>query len=383
MNLRSQPQMLIAGAGIGGLTAALALHSQGISATVIDKAQTLKELGVGINLLPHAVRELHRLGLGDALRGIAAEPTVIAFFNRDGDELFREPRGISGGYGWPQLSVHRGRLQKLLLAEVVRRLGAGAVRTGTAVTGVDQDRSGVTVSTTAGELRADVLVGADGIHSVVRRCLHPGPDPLMWSGIRMWRGAAPMDPILDGHTMAIVHGHDDVTLVAYPIGGGLMNWIVQVPESNPGPLLGSAGWNTRATADEVRRHLDGWNLPWLDVDILVDHTDGIFGYPMVDRDPLPHWGTGRVTLLGDAAHPMYPVGANGGSQAVGDAAVLANELAHNGLRGLQTYENQRRPDTADVVAANRRMHATPGRTGEEIRRVTTDYRNNTARSTRS
>lgn len=198
--------IVIAGAGIGGLTAALALHARGIRATVVESARELAALGVGINLLPHAVRELTQLGLGEDLLAISATPAVIDFYRSDGTLLFREPRGIEGGYGYPQCSVHRGRLQMLLLDAVRARLGFDAVRTGAGVVDFVETADAVHVQTRAGDFTAELFVGADGVHSMVRRRLHRGPDPLAWSGVRMFRGASRMTPFLDGRTMAIVKG---------------------------------------------------------------------------------------------------------------------------------------------------------------------------------
>jgi 2-polyprenyl-6-methoxyphenol hydroxylase-like FAD-dependent oxidoreductase len=371
-------EILVAGAGIGGLTAALTLHAKGIRSTVIESAHEMKPLGVGINLLPHAVRELQELGLAEELAHIAAEPSAISFFDADGRLLFSEPRGIAGGYAWPQYSVHRGELQNLLLSAVRDRLGTDAVRTGTRLTGFDETGDRVTAHTAAGDIDARVLVGADGIHSVVRARLHPEPDPLMWSGVRMYRGAADMPAFLDGHTMAIVKGADGIDLITYPIGGGLVNWVVQVPESAPGALPGDAGWNAPADPGTVIGHLAGWRLGWLDAADMVRRTTGVLEYPMVDRDPLQWWGRHNVTLLGDAAHPMYPVGANGGSQAIVDARVLANELHRNPDTGLSAYENDRRAATADVIAANRKMHQSGAtRSAEQLAAVTAKYRDDT------
>jgi 2-polyprenyl-6-methoxyphenol hydroxylase-like FAD-dependent oxidoreductase len=371
-------EILVAGAGIGGLTAALTLHAKGIRSIVIESAHEMKPLGVGINLLPHAVRELQELGLSDELARVAAEPSAISFFDAGGRLLFSEPRGVAGGYACPQYSVHRGELQMLLLSAVRDRLGPDAVRTDARLTGFDETGDRVTAHTAAGDIDARVLVGADGVHSVVRARLHPEPDPLMWSGVRMYRGAAEMPAFLDGRTMAIVKGADGIDLITYPIGGGFVNWVVQVPESAPGPLPGDAGWNAPADPDTVIGHLTSWRLGWLDAAGMVRRTTGVLEYPMVDRDPLPWWGRDNVTLLGDAAHPMYPVGANGGSQAIVDARVLANELHRNPESGLSAYENDRRAATADVVAANREMHQSGAtQSAEGLAEVTAKYRNDT------
>lgn len=380
----STESILIAGAGIGGLTAALTLHASGFDVQLLEAAHTLRAMGVGINLLPHAVRELSTLGLGDALTEIAVAPSSICFYSAGGDLLFREPRGLAAGDEYPQLSVHRGRLQMLLLDAVRDRLGADAVQAGAAITGFTQTPDDVRVDTVAGPVSGAVLVGADGIGSVVRAALHPDADPLMSSGITMYRGASRMPPFLDGHTMVIIKCANGVDVITYPIGGGLVNWVVQVPTSAPGPLAGRAEWNAPAAASDVVGHLSGWSLDWLDSTELIGNTDQIFSYPMVDKDVLPHWGRGRVTLLGDAAHPMYPVGANGGSQAIVDARVLADELSTHGVAGLRTYEQQRRAETSDVVSANREMHgAGASHKPEDLARVTTKYRNDTAGSTRS
>jgi 2-polyprenyl-6-methoxyphenol hydroxylase-like FAD-dependent oxidoreductase len=373
-----ETEVLIAGAGIGGLTAALALHRQGIHATVIDSARELKPLGVGINLLPHAVRELAELGLADALAEVAVAPTAICFFDATGRLLFREPRGIEGGYGWPQYSVHRGELQALLLSAVQTRIGPYGVRTGVRLTSVHPSPDGVVAHTEAGDVSTAALIGADGIHSAVRRQLHPEHDPLMWSGIRMWRGAARRPAFLDGRTMAIVKGPAGVDLITYPIGAGLVNWVVQVPESTPGPLPGDAGWTAPGDPDTVLAHLSGWRLDWLDVADMVGRTTAVLEYPMVDRDPLPWWGRGGVTLLGDAAHPMYPVGANGGSQAILDARVLADELSRDRETGLRAYERDRRPATAEIVTTNREMLArSDTRRPDELASVAQKYRHDT------
>lgn len=369
--------VLIAGGGIGGLTAALTLHARGIESTVLERASHLRPLGVGINLLPHAVRELYDLGVGDELANGAVAPTSISYCDTEGTLLFREPRGIDGGYGYPQYSVHRGALQMLLLSTLRERLGPDAVRTGTEVRSFEQSGTGVRVRTSAGDFTAGALVGADGIHSAVRVQLHPEPDPLMWSGVRMFRGAARGD-FLDGRTMVIVKDPEGVDLVTYPIGDGLINWVVMMPESDPGPLPGDAKWNQPGERAAIVRHLERWNLGFLNAADLVRRTEAVLEYPMVDRDVLPWWGHGRVTLLGDAAHPMYPVGANGGSQAIVDARVLADELAGDFDDGLRSYEEIRRPETADVVAANREMHVTGAtQRPEDLARVTGKYREDT------
>lgn len=260
----------VAGAGIGGLTAALFLQQRGFDdVVVLESARELRPLGVGLNLLPHAVRELHRLGLGDVVTDASVAPSAIRYYGADGSLLFIEPRGLAAGDPYPQLSVHRGRLQMLLLAAVRERLGGDAVRTGARVTGFTDHGSGVVVHTIAGDVAADVLVGADGIGSAIRARLHPGPDPLRFAGVTMYRGASRTAPFLDGRTMAIVKGDNGIDLVTYPIAPDLVNWVVQVPS----PAHADARWNATAPAAEVLPHLAHWRLDWLDVSALIANTD--------------------------------------------------------------------------------------------------------------
>ncbi|MFG2579016.1 flavin-dependent oxidoreductase [Streptomyces malaysiensis] len=384
--------VLIAGAGIGGLTAALSLHAAGVEAAVVESAREIRPLGVGINLLPHAVRELIELGLGDELAAIGVATAENVYCDRSGRRIFTEPRGVAQGYRWPQYSVHRGELQRLLLAAVRERLGADAVRTGARVVGFDgsgaRDRVRVRVLDRATgaveDTYARALIGADGLHSAVRAALHPRGGPLLWSGIRMWRGTTRAEPFLTGRSMVIVRD-GDAELVAYPIGGGRINWVCQVRMSEPGPLTGEAAWNRAGRLADVLPYFADWRLGWLDVPGLLTGGGEILEYPMVDREPLPWWGSGRVTLLGDAAHPMYPVGANGASQAVVDARVLARELA--GAEGvpaaLARYETERREATAAVVRANRAMNRAGARTPEELARLTDTYRDATGGDVRT
>ncbi|NIY62871.1 flavin-dependent oxidoreductase [Streptomyces malaysiensis] len=374
--------VLIAGAGIGGLTAALSLHAAGVEAAVVESAREIRPLGVGINLLPHAVRELIELGLGDELAAIGVATAENVYCDRSGRRIFTEPRGVAQGYRWPQYSVHRGELQRLLLAAVRERLGADAVRTGAR----DQVRVRVLDRATGAveDTYARALIGADGLHSAVRAALHPRGGPLLWSGIRMWRGTTRAEPFLTGRSMVIVRD-GDAELVAYPIGGGRINWVCQVRMAEPGPLTGEAAWNRAGRLADVLPYFADWRLGWLDVPGLLTGSGEILEYPMVDREPLPWWGSGRVTLLGDAAHPMYPVGANGASQAVVDARVLARELARaEGVpAALARYETERREATAAVVRANRAMNRAGARTPEELARLTDTYRDTTGGDVRT
>ncbi|MFC5722873.1 FAD-dependent monooxygenase [Streptomyces gamaensis] len=372
--------VLIAGGGIGGLTTALSLHAAGIGATVLESARAIRPLGVGINLQPHAVRELFELGLADGLAAVGVPTAEIVYLDRHGNRVLTEPLGTARGYRWPQYSVHRGELQMTLLRAVRARLGEDAVRTGRRVGHVEQPcDDGVRVHVTdrgtgAGRtLDAPLLVGADGLNSRVRAVLHPQEGPLWWSGTMMWRGTAEAEPFLTGRSM--LHGDDGdrLRLIAYPVspagrGTSLVNWVCQAAVSGRRRLPEGAGWRRPGQLDDVLRHFGDWDLGFLDLPGLLAKSTEILEYPMVDRDPLPWWGRGRVTLLGDAAHPMYPVGANGASQAIVDARVLAYELATatDPSAGLRAYERTRREATARVVLAAREMDSAERRVGRTV-----------------
>ncbi len=385
--------MLIVGAGIGGLSAALSLHAVGIDATVVDSAATLRPLGVGINLLPHAVRELTELGLGDELAASGIPTAEMVHFDRHGNRIWGFACGRHAGYHWPQYSIHRGELQMILLDAVRSRLGPDAVRTGMLFVSFGDAREsagGLAVRVrdrVTGEitsLHADVLLGADGLYSGVRAQLHPDEPPPRWSGIRLWRGVTAGTPFLTGRTVAVSGANAARKFVAYPIsrkaefqGSALINWVaeVMIPDG-PGDSADSdradsdsagsdragsdrADWNRAGRVEDVLPWFADWTFDWLDIPALITGAEEVLEYPMVDRDPLSSWGSGRVTLLGDAAHPMYPIGANGGSQAVVDARVLAYSLATaaSPQDGLAAYEAERREKVNAIVLACRDMPA--------------------------
>ncbi|MFF4237549.1 flavin-dependent oxidoreductase [Actinomadura geliboluensis] len=364
-------RVLVAGGGIGGLTTALSLHEAGIEALVVDSAARLRPLGVGINLLPHAVRELTELGLGGALAELGVPTGEMVHFDRYGGRIWGEPRGRALGYDWPQYSIHRGELQMALLEAVLARLGKRSVRTGTALDGFEQDGARVRArlldraSGTAETVTADVLVGADGLYSAVRRGLYPHEPGPLWNGIRMWRGLTEGEPFLTGRTLAVAGSNTAAKIVVYPIsmraerrGRALLNWVAEVKVAGDG-AAGAADWNRTGRLGDVLPHFADWRFGWLDVPAMLAGAAEILEYPMVDRDPLDRWTFGRVTLVGDAAHPMYPIGSNGGSQAVLDARVLAHELARSDdpADGLLAYEKERRETANAIVLACRDMPA--------------------------
>ena len=359
---------LIIGGGIGGLTAALCLHRAGIEAEIFEQSGAIRELGVGINTLPHAIKELAGLGLLDALDRVAIRTFELIYQNRFGQTIWREPRGIDAGYDFPQFSIHRGRLQGVLFDAVKARLGEGAVKTGHRLTGFEQDDQGVTAQFTRrdnGEvdIRGDFMIAADGIHSLVRNRFFPDEGAPLWNGIMLWRGALERAPFMTGRSM-IIAGGMAAKFVLYPIsnetstpGTQLINWAVAKKLSDGvAPPPRHEDWNREGDLDELIAHVRGaFHLDVLDVDELIRATPKFYEYPMCDRDPLRQWSQGRITLLGDAAHPMYPVGSNGASQAVLDAVALERHLASGASveAALEAYDTERRPATADIVRQNR------------------------------
>jgi 2-polyprenyl-6-methoxyphenol hydroxylase-like FAD-dependent oxidoreductase len=365
-------RIVIAGAGIGGLTTALSLHAAGFTeVTVHERADALRPLGVGLNLLPHAVRELTELGLGERIARLGAAPATLAYYNRHGQLIWSEPRGREAGYRWPQLSVHRGRFQMELLAAVRERLGPHAVHTGHRLvtvqpscgshrcldapeTAVRATRVGFATGGGDVSVEADLVVAADGIGSALRQQWYPDQGAPVWNGLTLWRGTARAPGFLDGRTM-IMAGDAEQKFVAYPIGDGEINFVAE--RRTRGYAGENADWNRAVDPAPIVGLFRDWRFPWLDVPGLLAAADEILEYPMVDRDPVGRWTHGRATLLGDAAHPMYPNGSNGASQAILDARTLAFHLAGAASpeEALAAYEADRRPATTALVLSNRRQ----------------------------
>lgn len=354
-------KIAIAGAGIGGLVAALSLKAAGFdNIAVYERAPVVRGLGVGINLLPHAIRELTELGIADRVAALGVAPSTLSYFNRHGQLIWSEPRGLSAGYEWPQLSVHRGRLQLLLRDLVAERLG-DVVRLGHSLTNVYDGDSSVQAEfeTERGmvDVDADLLVGADGIHSSLRALRFPEDRGPVWGGLTLWRGTSRVRPFLDGKSMIMV-GDGDQKFVAYPLeaphSDGLqrVNFIAE----RRGQGSANADWNRSVNPAPIVEHFRQWRYDWLDVPELIGAAEEILEYPMADRDALPRWSFGRTTLIGDAAHAMYPNGSNGGSQAILDARTLAYRLATSSSveAALSLYESDRRPATARLLEMTRK-----------------------------
>jgi 2-polyprenyl-6-methoxyphenol hydroxylase-like FAD-dependent oxidoreductase len=360
--------VLIAGGGIGGLTLALSLHQIGVPCRIFESVPELKPLGVGINVLPHAVRELIELGLLDRLNASGVRTSELAYFSKHGKPIWCEPRGIEAGYKWPQFSIHRGTLQQILLDAVTERLGRENILTSHHLrnwtetsTGVRADFIDKATGQSRGHHDGALLIAADGIHSAIREKLYPQEGPPLWNGRILWRGITASDAFLSGRTM-IMAGHEILKFVCYPIskqpdGNGkfLINWVAE-RHMPPTYQWRREDYNRAANLEEFLPWFKDWRFDWLDVPGLIRNCPHAYEYPLVDRDPIPQWTFGLVTLMGDAAHPMYPIGSNGASQAILDARVLTREILAHGTTNaaLSAYEAERRPATTDLVMLNRR-----------------------------
>ena len=373
--------VLIIGGGIGGLTLGLMLHRAGIAARVFEAAPEIKPVGVGINILPHASRELCALGLEDALAKVAVSTREYCFYNRFGQFIYAEPAGRFGGYDVPQFSIHRGDLQMLLLDAFIARAGRDKVVTGWRCTRVEHDGAEAVAhfqdvnGKALPPQRGSVAVACEGIHSTLRKQLYPHEGRPKYSGINMWRGVTRWAPMLSGASMIRVGWHHPAKLLIYPIrnnidseGRQLVNWVCDI--ETPQHLAND--WNRPGKLDDFLPAMADWHFDWLDVPRFIRAADAILEYPMVDQDPLPRWSFGRLTLLGDAAHPMYPRGANGAAQAILDGCTLADALAAgpDAVAALKAYEDKRLPATTEVVLANRK--APPDAILQEVYRRTGD-----------
>ncbi len=354
-----QREILIVGAGIGGLTLALALHQAGLPCRVFEQVAEIRPLGVGINVLPHGATELARLGLEDALAAVAVQTRESAFFNRFGQAIWREPAGRAAGFAHPQFSIHRGDLQRLLLEAVRTRLGADAVRTGWACLGADADATGVTLHfRDRPPVRGAAAIACDGINSVLRKQFYPHEGPPRYSGYNMWRGVTVWPRFLTGASMVRAGWLATGKMVIYPIrndvddeGRQLVNWVAEIET----PRHRDRDWNRAGRLEDFLPAFADWTFDWLDVPGMIRAAEQVLEFPMVDQDPLPAWSFGRITLLGDAAHPMVPRGSNGAGQAILDARALADCLARGGdpTAALAEYERLRLEPTTQIVLTNR------------------------------
>jgi len=357
-------EIIIVGAGIGGLTLGLALHQAGIACRIYESVPDVKAIGVGINLLPHATKELAALGLEDALARVAVKTRDATFFNRFGQLIYQEPLGRAAGYEHPQFSIHRGDLQMILLEEFRSRTGGDRIVTNSHCVGVAQDEAGVTVTFSDGPggknrfaVRGRVAIACDGINSAVRKQFFPGKGEPRYSGVNMWRGVTRWKPMLSGASMVRAGWLSHGKMVIYPIrdadtdGLQLINWVAEIETPN----YRKRDWNRAGSIEDFIGAFADWHFDWLDVPAFVRAADLVLEFPMVDQDPLPRWSFGRVTLLGDAAHPMVPRGSNGAGQAILDVRALTTALREHAdpVAALAAYEAQRLEATTRVVLTNR------------------------------
>lgn len=354
----------IVGAGIGGLSLALSLHRHGLRCEVYEAVPAVREIGVGITLLPHAMRELAALGVAAQLETEGIENLESVFFNRYGQFIYREPRGRHAGYSFPELGIRRGKLHGVLYRAVMERLGADRVHLDQRCVGLEQDSAGVNLhlqnaTGAPNPVRADAVVACDGVNSAVRRQFYPS-EQLAFGGINTWRGVTVHSPILTGKSYLRIGSIDTGKMVIYPIadnvdgkGGQLVNWVAEIRRE--GAAMND--WNRPGRPEDFLGIFQDWRFDWLDVPALITGAQSIFEYPMVDKDPVPRWTFGRVTLLGDAAHPMYPRGSNGTAQAIIDARELAQQLATapSAPLAFSAYEDLRLATTSRIVETNRTM----------------------------
>jgi 2-polyprenyl-6-methoxyphenol hydroxylase-like FAD-dependent oxidoreductase len=351
--------VLIVGAGIGGLILALELHRFRIPVRIYEQANRLQQVGVGINILPHATKILAQLGLQEELEKFAVSPNRSAFYNRFGQLIYDEPLGTAAGYEWPQLSIHRAELQNVLVRAFLARVGPANLFFGHRCIGVQQDDSSISLRFDDGtRKRGSIAIACDGIHSEIRKQFYPQEGAPIYSGYNMWRGVTKHAPILSGATMIRAGWLATGKMVIYPIrdnidasGRQLVNWVAELET----PQHIARDWNRRGNIDDFIGAFSDWQFDWLDAPLLIRNAETILEFPMVDQEPLERWSFGRATLLGDAAHPMYPRGSNGAGQAILDARALAEELGAGGdpVKALRAYEARRLPMTSGVVRANR------------------------------
>jgi 2-polyprenyl-6-methoxyphenol hydroxylase-like FAD-dependent oxidoreductase len=351
--------VVIIGGGITGLTLALSLQQVGIRSRIYEAAPAFGHVGVGINLMPHAMREITELGLGPAVERLGVATAEMCFYNRFGQFIYKEPRGRQAGYDWPQVSVHRAYVHGVLADAVRERLGPESIVLGHRCIGLEQDGEGVSIRFAEGAVvRAALVLACDGIHSVVRRQLCGDEGAPVYQGINMWRGTTRWHPFLSGSSMVQAGWLDVGKMVIYPIearpgadGLQLINWVAELRSDRQV----MQDWNVNGRVEDILPIYAGWRFPWLDVPGMMRAADQVLEYPMVDREPIAQWTYGRITLAGDAAHPMYPRGGNGAGQGILDARTLAGSIARlgPGPAALKDYESKRAPAANQVVMMNR------------------------------
>jgi salicylate hydroxylase len=345
----SSPRVLIAGAGIGGLTAALSLLKRGIDVDVYEQAAELKEVGAGVQLSANGTRALYALGVGDELKALSCEAVgkEIRLWNT-GETWKLFDLGVVSieRYGSPYFTVYRPDLLAVL-ADAVRRQKPDAIHLSSKCVGFEQDGSCVTLQLESGSATGDALVGADGVHSRIRQALF-GPGEPAFTGLMAWRGTMPMTRLPE-HMARLVGSNwvgPGAHVVHYPLRRGeLMNFVGMVERAD----WRIESWSTRGTTEELAKDFEGWHE---DVQAMIRGIDTPFKWALVSRPPLKRWTVGRITLLGDACHPMLPMLAQGAVMAIEDGYILARALEQYGRAlelALSRYESARRRRTRQAV----------------------------------
>jgi salicylate hydroxylase len=344
-------KVLIAGAGIGGLAAALALHKAGFDVRVFERAGALGEIGAGVQISPNGARVLHALGLRDALDAVVFRPQAVELrLHKSGFEVSRTPLGdeIARRYGFPYYHIHRADLHQLLERAVRERCG-DVISLGREVTGVTQAMGGATLHFNDGTAEmGDAVVGCDGIHSKVRETLLGAEKP-EFTGNVAWRGVVPAARLkgVELRPVATIWMAPRSHAVTYFLRRGeLVNFVGVIERSD----WRNESWTERGSKEELLRDFSGWHPT---VRAVVEAIDEPYRWALFVRKPLPKWSEGHVTLLGDACHPMLPFMAQGAVMAIEDASVLANCLAagHDDIpAALKRYQGLRLARTARVQA---------------------------------
>jgi salicylate hydroxylase len=352
--MRAKLRVLIAGGGIGGLTAAAALLQKGIDVAVYEQARELKEVGAGVQLAANGTRVLHALGLGEEMKAISCEAQGKEIRHwRTGEtwKLFDLGPASIERYGFPYLTVYRPDLLEVL-ARAVRRAKPDAIRLGARAVGFTQDASGVALALENQTVRGDVLIGADGVHSCVRQALF-GADRPEFTGVIAWRGIVPMERLPQhmarrvGSNWVGPGGH----IVHYPLRAGkLMNFVGALERAD----WQVESWSARGTNAELAADFRGWHD---DIQAFIREIEAPFKWALMVRPPLERWSVGRASLLGDAAHSMLPFLAQGAVMAVEDGYVLARCLAEfesveTALRHYEAARRERTRRTVEGSAAN-------------------------------
>ncbi|WP_297081237.1 FAD-dependent monooxygenase [uncultured Demequina sp.] len=375
MSTSKDLNVAIIGAGPAGLATALRLHQQGFTPKIYETVEELKPLGVGIDVKVYGTKELIELGVYEEFKDISVDAKTSIFFNNHGQEIYAELCGVHMGYLHEQRFVHRGTLQMLLFDKVIERLGADAVVQGARFVKYENKEDGVTVHLRHRDGReeqvwADVLIAADGIKSEARKQMHPNQAEPHYSGITMYRGTTLMDRYRDGHTILHIGAPDIATMIVYPIaenfegtGKVLVNWVVERTRDET-----VEDWNQLGSVDEIIDLFDTVKLPFLDVQEMLRNNREIYLFPLIRHEPLDSWTDGRVVLIGDAAHAMYPRGGNGACQAIVDGGVVAAKLAEidDVPAALKAFEQARIKQVNGMVMAHR------GEGYEVIRRMVAD-----------